>query len=211
MAKHQSTSASPAEGRSIAYQAMDAAATFYLANGGPSLARAHVERLARELIFCHDCSSAYMDVLDRINAADEAARQEAERQAEERLRQQANVLLVSLQGGAAHDAAAAPAEPGEPSEPGELPAELRTERAMRLWQRLQDAGLIDEHYQPLRLSRTEAAVVAFELSWRLGIWKKWKVFETLWHRHNIRDDYNRAMDQKKTRDFLDKLKPLLAD
>ena len=41
----------------------------------------------------------------------------------------------------------------------ELPDELATDEAMALWRKAQQAGYVDEHYQPL-LSRTQAALLA---------------------------------------------------
>lgn len=87
----------------------------------------------------------------------------------------------------------------------DLPDVLKSERAMALWKRAQDAGWIDESYQPL-VSRTKAALLADRMAGLLGIRNKWKVFETLWSRNNMRGDYNDAMDQKQTLAFQDKLR-----
>lgn len=89
-----------------------------------------------------------------------------------------------------------------------LPDKLCTPHAMRIWQRLQEANLIDSDYYPLT-SRTQSAVIAYEMGRRLGIADKWKTFEALWNRKNMRIDYNKAMAQTQTTDFLDILKPLL--
>lgn len=88
---------------------------------------------------------------------------------------------------------------------GDLPDVLKSERAMALWKRAQDAGWIDESFQPL-VSRTKAALLADRMAGLLGIRNKWKVFETLWSRNNMRGDYNDAMDQKQTLAFQDKLR-----
>ena len=77
-----------------------------------------------------------------------------------------------------------------------------------LWQRLKDARLVDEHGQPL-VSRPEAALMAYMLAERLHIDQKWKFFEQLWHRKNMRNDYNTALEQRKSLDFQDRLKELL--
>ena len=64
-----------------------------------------------------------------------------------------------------------------------LPPLLRTDKAMVLWQKAQDAGYVDANYQPL-ISRTQAALLADAIAERLGIKEKWKVFEggviTIW-------------------------------
>ena len=94
-----------------------------------------------------------------------------------------------------------------PDRGGELPDVLSTPEAMALWQKVQQAGYVDEHYQPL-LSRTQAALLADAMAERLGIKEKWKVFEGLWNRKYMRSDYNLALTRKKSLDFQDELKRL---
>ena len=90
-----------------------------------------------------------------------------------------------------------------------LPAPLRTPEAMVLWHKAQDAGYVDKNYQPL-ISRTQSAMLAFEITKRLRIRNKWKIFEELWHRQNIRSDYNKALNQQQYYDFVDELKKNLS-
>ena len=92
---------------------------------------------------------------------------------------------------------------------GELPEVLATPEAMALWRKAQQAGYVDEHYQPL-ISRTQAALLADAMAQRLGIREKWKVFETFWNRKNMRGDYTRAMNQRQSLGFQDKLKRLFS-
>ncbi len=94
-----------------------------------------------------------------------------------------------------------------PNRGGELPEALATDKAMALWRKAQRAGYVDEHYQPL-LSRTQAALLADAMAERLGIKEKWKVFGDLWKRNNMRSDYTRAMNQRQSLSFQDKLKRL---
>ena len=97
-----------------------------------------------------------------------------------------------------------------PDRGGELlPEVLRTEKAIALWQKAQEAGYVDEYYQPL-ISRTQAALLADAMAERLGIKEKWKVFEGLWHRKYMRSDYNLALTQQQSYDFQDELKRLFA-
>ena len=77
-----------------------------------------------------------------------------------------------------------------------------------LWAKVKTAGWVDENGQPT-ISRTEAALLADMLAQRLGIANKWKVFEEMWHRKNMRNDYNTALDQKKSLEFQEKLKKIL--
>ena len=88
-----------------------------------------------------------------------------------------------------------------------LPDELATDKAMVLWKKAQQAGYVDENYQPL-LSRTQAALLADAMAERLGIKEKWKVFEALWNRKNMYHDYYRAMEQQQSLAFQDTLKQL---
>jgi hypothetical protein len=77
-----------------------------------------------------------------------------------------------------------------------------------LWKRAMEAGLVNEQGQPT-VSRPEAALLADVLARRLGIDNKWKVFEKMWQRNNMRNDYNTALDQKKSLAFQEKLKKIL--
>ena len=77
-----------------------------------------------------------------------------------------------------------------------------------LWKQVMEAGLVNEQGQPT-VSRPEAALLADMLASRLDIANKWKVFEKMWHRNNMRNDYNTAFDQKKSLAFQEKLKIIL--
>ena len=55
----------------------------------------------------------------------------------------------------------------------------------------------------------EVMQVADMLAERLGIANKWKFFEKLWHRNNMRSDYNTALDQRKSLEFQERLKHIL--
>ena len=90
---------------------------------------------------------------------------------------------------------------------GELPEVLRVDKAMVLWRKAQDAGYVDDNYQPL-ISRTQAALLADAMAERLGIKEKWKVFEGLWNRKNMYHDYYQALDQRKTLFFRDEIKKI---
>jgi hypothetical protein len=88
-----------------------------------------------------------------------------------------------------------------------LPKELATDKAMVLWKKAQEAGYVDEHFQPL-ISRTQAALLADTMADRLNIKEKWKMFEGLWNRKYMRSDYNLALSRKRSLDFQDELKRL---
>lgn len=90
----------------------------------------------------------------------------------------------------------------------QVPECLKTEEAEELMEELVGAGLLSEEWQP-RVSRSEAALVANMLAEKLVIRNKWKVFEALWHRNNMRGDYNTALEQRKSLEFQEKLKKIL--
>ncbi|MBR4729261.1 MAG: hypothetical protein IK075_03265, partial [Prevotella sp.] len=91
-----------------------------------------------------------------------------------------------------------------------LPEALATPKAMILWQKVKEAGYVDKYYQPL-LSQTQSAMLAYEMARRLGIREKWKVFEKLWGKNNLRGKYNVALNQRQTLAFQDKLKMLFSE
>ena len=84
---------------------------------------------------------------------------------------------------------------------------LATPEAMALWRKAQQAGYVDEHYQPL-LSRTQAALLADAMAQRLGIKEKWKTFGELWNRQKMYKDYYNALNQQQSLAFQDRLKAL---
>ena len=94
-------------------------------------------------------------------------------------------------------------------EPPELPEPLATPEAMVLWQKAQQAGYVNEHFQPL-LSRTLSAILAFEMAKRLDIKDKWKIFEAFWNRRNMYRDYYTSLNQNQSLEFREKLKAVFA-
>ena len=82
-----------------------------------------------------------------------------------------------------------------------LPAILA---ASEEWKKAKETGLVDENNQPTG-SRPEAALLTDKLAEKIGIAQKWKFFEGLWNRRNMRNDYNKALSQKKTRCYIEKL------
>ncbi len=102
---------------------------------------------------------------------------------------------------------AAPPQPND-SGPQEECAVPEVLAESELWQKVKEAGLVDADGQPT-VSRTEAALLANMLALRLGITNKWKVFERLWHRNNMRGDYNSALEQRKSLEIQERLKNIL--
>jgi hypothetical protein len=219
MANQQLSRADPAGELSIACQVMDDAVTFYLANGGPAVAREHVEKLAKNLIFYDDSSEAYRNAIARICQAEK----EEQQRMDERNRQQQRSLMLSLMGVIQSDLKphkSSDTTPCARQEPvaDTLPPKLASEKARRMWEILMREGLIDDCYQPVGLSRTEVALLAEEMTIRLADEndnlldiKEWKPYETIWHRSNMKADHQRARGQEKTPEFRDRLKRLFAD
>ena len=90
----------------------------------------------------------------------------------------------------------------------EVSEQLRSERAERLKERLTNAGMLSGDWQPTGLSNTEKALLAKAVSDRLGIKEVWQVFGRLW---NVKPDsmrayFNRALEQKKSLSFQDRIK-----
>ena len=89
-----------------------------------------------------------------------------------------------------------------------LPDELATDEAIHLWQKLQEADYIDENYQPL-VSRPKAALLADAMATCLGIRQRWRIFEEVWQRRNMRNDFARALSQQQSLDFQDDIRKLI--
>ena len=95
----------------------------------------------------------------------------------------------------------------EPPMPPDLPEPLATPEAMVLWQKAQQAELVDDNYQPL-ISNTQSALLANEMSKILKIRNKWKVYEKFWGRRKMYQDYYKAFNQKQSIGFQEELKKL---
>ena len=204
MANQQLSRIAPSEGFSVARKAMADAIAFYLPIGGPALARQHVESLANSMNFYPDCTEAYCEAMKEINEIEKA-----EQQRQQERQQQLIIKLIS---------SAKPHKGSDPScEFGVLPAKLSSDKAMQMWKCLQQEGLVDEHYQPVGLSLTLSAVLADEMLMLLadenekllGIDEKWKPFEILWRRKNMKADHYRSLNQKKSDKFRGKVHKLL--
>ena len=89
--------------------------------------------------------------------------------------------------------------------------ELKGEEGLAVLKKLQEHGLLDKNFYPMKLSNSESAVLAYQVATTLVIKDVWKVFSDLWDKspNVLRTAYNRGMEQKKTMKFLDKIIPLL--
>lgn len=74
--------------------------------------------------------------------------------------------------------------------------------------KLYEQGYVDKNNQPL-VSKPQATLLANEIARVAGIKYKWKYFEKLWCRKNMKKDYYDAMGQKQTGEFLDRIKKII--
>lgn len=95
---------------------------------------------------------------------------------------------------------------------GDIPGKLRCPEAEELMEDLVDAGLLTEDWQPKGLSGSERGLLAREVCTSLGINDVWQVFGKLWNEkpETLRSHLNKALDQKKSLLFQDKLKNILS-
>lgn len=92
-----------------------------------------------------------------------------------------------------------------------VPNQLKSEEAEKIKKRLVDAELLTNDWKPNKLSGTERALVAREVCVKLKINNVWQVFGQLWNEkpETLRSYLNKALDQKKSSEFLEKLKNTL--
>ena len=93
-----------------------------------------------------------------------------------------------------------------------VPDVLNTDKAQTIKQKIARAGMLDEKWQPIDLSGPECAILAKVICEHLKIDEVWQVFGGLSGQNptTLRSYFNRAMNQKKTLDFQDKLKKSLS-
>ena len=94
-----------------------------------------------------------------------------------------------------------------------IPAEspLATQEAQQLRIRLTQAGLIDDLWNPTALTGPQCALLAKAIADRLKIDDVWQQFGQLWHINppTLRSYFNRALNQKKSLSFQDRVKGAL--
>lgn len=92
-----------------------------------------------------------------------------------------------------------------------IPRTLDTPEARSLIRKLTDGQILDERWQPVNLSNAEKGILAQYLSAELDIRNQWQSFATLWGMkpETLRRAAAKAMEQKKSLVFQDRLKGLL--
>ena len=93
----------------------------------------------------------------------------------------------------------------------EVPEKLNTNEAKEVMADLVDAGLLKDNWQPNGLSGPERALVAKAVCEQLEINEVWQVFGQLWGEkpETLRSYLNKALEQKKSLKFQDRLKNIL--
>ncbi len=93
----------------------------------------------------------------------------------------------------------------------EIPESLKTDEAKDVLGNFIYNRLLTEDLQPIDLSKPEQAILARVISERLKINDVWQVFGKLWNipPESLRAYYNKALEQRKTLVFQDKLKNFL--
>ena len=106
--------------------------------------------------------------------------------------------------------------PQESEKPNEtftitIPKELKTPEAKKVLARLQKKGILDADLQPVKLSNTQKAVLAWELTERLRIRKRWAVMATLWkcNPETLRKSRDKGYGKQVSSDFEKKIKPII--
>ena len=93
----------------------------------------------------------------------------------------------------------------------EIPEPLKTDEAKDVLGNFIYNRLLTEELQPIDLSGTEQALLAKYICDKLEIKDVWQVFGTLWNMkpETLRTYFNRALEQKKSLDFQEKLKDIM--
>ena len=92
-----------------------------------------------------------------------------------------------------------------------VPERLLTAEAKALMGNMESAGILTESWQPKELSGSERGLVAKAVCDRLDIKEVWQVFGKLWNEkpETLRGYLNKALEQKKSLEFQDRLKNIL--
>ena len=92
----------------------------------------------------------------------------------------------------------------------EFPEVLCSSDAKALHTKLQQADMVDAHWQPVALSNAEKGTLAEYIADKLSIKSKWKLFGALWKvdAETLRTAKARGLEQDKTWEFRNKLDKL---
>lgn len=109
---------------------------------------------------------------------------------------------------------AEPVPPSPPSPPSptmstmpSMPSSLATAEAREELGKYQRAGMLDESYQPVRLTRAQMGCIVIRVGEVLGLAAQWRDFGALWgvKSESLRAQFNQGEASKATRDFCRRL------
>ena len=91
-----------------------------------------------------------------------------------------------------------------------IPQELSTPQGIGWLHKMQDAGVLDENYQPDHLSWTKKGYLAYQIAFKLGITRVWKIMGGFWHldSHSLKTGRDKAESTLKIQTFEEKIKPI---
>ena len=179
---------------------VEEAIEYHLANGGANAAREAVKDLAKVYFYKQEWPNVSREAMKKIKQYEDKQLIMEEQRKQQHIENAMRTMMGSI---------TPQQQQIQNSIPVVLPQELSTERAMLIWKLLQDSHLVDENYQP-KVSRTKAAIMAGWFFTQLNMDVRWPLFETLWHRENMRSDHSKGMDQKQMKTFQNKLKDIEA-
>ena len=179
---------------------VEEAIEYHLANGGANAAREAVKDLAKVYFYKQEWPNVSREAMKKIKQYEDKQLIMEEQRKQQHIENAMRTMMGSI---------TPQQQQIQNSIPVVLPQELSTERAMLIWKLLQDSHLVDENYQP-KVSRTKAAIMAGWFFTQLNMDVQWPLFETLWHRENMRSDHSKGMDQKQMKTFQNKLKDIEA-
>ena len=92
-----------------------------------------------------------------------------------------------------------------------IPKELQTTEAKKVLARLQKKGILDSDLQPSTLVGWQKGILAYELTERLEIKRRWVVMATLWKCSDktLRQNYSKNFNEPKAIDFSKKVKVMI--
>ncbi len=90
-----------------------------------------------------------------------------------------------------------------PSAKERLCESLSTDRAREEFAKFQKAGMLDENYQPIHLTRPQMGCIVIRMSAVLGLASQWKDFGRLWDIDSelLRTQFAKGQDSEPTREF----------
>ena len=87
---------------------------------------------------------------------------------------------------------------------------LFSEKGRRVLNQLRDIQVLDDNYQPDHLSWTKKGYLAYQIAFKLGITRVWKIMGGFWHldSHSLKTGRDNAESTLKIQAFEEKIKPI---